>query len=80
MSLHDLRMLRAVIASTAFEAARFGHATSMFHRCQVRAWRVGRHDEACGARGMVSVELTVTRCAQLLSHEVGPVAAEAFDD
>lgn len=80
MSFHELRMLRAVIASTAFEAARFGHAFSMFRRCQVRAWRVDVREAKYIASGSVPVELTVTHCARLVLHEVRPVAAEAFDD
>jgi hypothetical protein len=80
MSLHEVRMLRAVIASTAFEAARLGHAFNMFHRCQVRAWRVCGRNAKYVASGAVPIELTVTHCARLVLHEVGPVAAEAFDD
>ena len=80
LSDDELRMLRAVIATTACDAARFGFASNAFHRCQVRAWRVGRSDSLWVLRGSVPVELIVTRHRELLSHEIGPVSPEAFDD
>jgi len=76
----ELRMLRAVMKTTACDAARFGFSASVFHRCQVHAWRVARNEDEWIFRGSVPVELIVTRRSELLSREFGRVDAGAFDD
>lgn len=75
----ELRMLRAVMSETACDAARFGFASCAFHRCQVRAWRVFR-DGASRLPDSVPVELVVTRRSMVLSHELGQVNGQVFDE
>jgi hypothetical protein len=69
----EVRMLRAVMVTTARDAARFGFSSSIFQRCQVRAWRVARQINASVSTGNVPVELVVTCCNEVLSREVGSV-------